>query len=972
MVFSHPTRIVRSLSGRVRRMAARQTGRPLHHHRKAVSCESLEGRRLLSAAISNVVLYNADNDQPIMTLSDGATLNLASLPTRRLNIVAQPSSSTGSIKFQLDNTVKIESIAPYALWGDAWPDRPNDLNAWTPSVGSHKLQITAYSGAGANGSAGPTKTINFNVVDGNTGPNVTRLMLYNTDTDQPIQQLTNGQTINLSSLSSRNLSIVAETSGSTSRVIFNFDGRTVTENIPAYALGGNDGNDFHPYPIGVGTHSLTATAYSSNGQAGGSQTITFSVVDQAPSNGGISGLMLYNADNNQPIMSLANGATINYANLPTRNLSIVAQTSGDVRSVRFGLDGNSSYATENIAPFAIAGDDNGNLNAWRPSAGNHTVTATAYGGNGQTLGSMTISFTVVDGNSSPAPGSGAEPNPVITVQKTTIYPGHAVHVHAMESTLGAGTDITARYEWDFGDPNGRYNKLVGFNAAHLYENPGTYTITLKITNENGVSATRTTQITVRPETRRTIYVAANGNDSNDGLSSSRPVKSLWRIQELLNHDTRVLLRRGDTFDWNTKLAIRFDNVLIGAYGSGAQPVVRTTTANQDHVFRTYDETDNVTIRDITIDSAYGWNLDYAGGAVGIQPDGRNIAGVDLTFRNVSSAVNGEDGPQGFLLLGSKATSVTSVRAYGVWAAGSDYVVLGNEIPNSTREHILRLGGLSRLLAHDNTFANIGGTDSLDIEKTVMALQTGTDLYISGNHVIKGEIGMGPLGGSAGSNHAEARTVDVVVEGNVFENGLIGINPGTVNAFIRNNVIRRDGSTAINITADEAGYSGRKIQNITIANNTGINYAVTGGRMINLHESTNAQITLVNNLYVAPHMEVGAFQAANVYVSGNDLSSFKLITNNVWASPTILGFAEGGLHYVYPYWSSKAGYQTPAEWSAFPQVQTEYYENVTLNSLFAPGAGTLAARVAIPVKGVQVDMYGNPRPFSNIAVGAVEV
>src|SRR5690606_5728209 len=114
---------------------------------------------------------------------------------------------------------------------------------------------------------------------------------------------------------------------------------------------------------------------------------------------------------------------------------------------------------------------------------------------------------------------------------------------------------------------------------------------------------------------------------------------------------------------------------------------------------------------------------------------------DLTFRNVSSAVNGEDGPQGFLLLGSKATSVTSVRAYGVWAAGSDYVVLGNEIPNSTREHILRLGGLSRLLAHDNTFANIGGTDSLDIEKTVMALQTGTDLYISGNHVIKGEIGM---------------------------------------------------------------------------------------------------------------------------------------------------------------------------------------------------------------------------------------
>ena len=63
-----------------------------------------------------------------------------------------------------------------------------------------------------------------------------------------------------------------------------------------------------------------------------------------------------------------------------------------------------------------------------------------------------------------------------------------VHAHGLTSDLRVGTPISARYEWNFGDPDGAYNTLVGFNAAHVYDAPGVYTVTLKVINEAGKAA----------------------------------------------------------------------------------------------------------------------------------------------------------------------------------------------------------------------------------------------------------------------------------------------------------------------------------------------------------------------------------------------------------------------------------------------------------------------------------------------------
>src|SRR6476659_706391 len=74
--------------------------------------------------------------------------------------------------------------------------------------------------------------------------------------------------------------------------------------------------------------------------------------------------------------------------------------------------------------------------------------------------------------------------------------------------------MTYRFSWDFGDgdnatPDGTHsgysNELHGFNAAHIYRNPYTYSITRNIilTVENPATGTTLTSqaftVTIRPE-----------------------------------------------------------------------------------------------------------------------------------------------------------------------------------------------------------------------------------------------------------------------------------------------------------------------------------------------------------------------------------------------------------------------------------------------------------------------------------------
>ena len=160
---------------------------------------------------------------------------------------------------------------------------------------------------------------------------------------------------------------------------------------------------------GAQTHSLAAPA------ANTTYTATYRAVPTPPASGqAVTSLTLFNADTDLPIAGydpLPDGAVLNLATLPTKNLNIRANTNpATVGSVRFAYDGNANYHLEGLAPYAIGGD-NGltasgtpNYNAWTPAVGRHTLTVTPYtkGGGGGTAGTpVTVAFTVTNDAGTP-------------------------------------------------------------------------------------------------------------------------------------------------------------------------------------------------------------------------------------------------------------------------------------------------------------------------------------------------------------------------------------------------------------------------------------------------------------------------------------------------------------------------------------------------------------------------------------------
>ncbi|PSR54647.1 hypothetical protein AHMF7605_14585 [Adhaeribacter arboris] len=115
--------------------------------------------------IVSFTLINADTEQPIQTIPNGATLNLATLSTKNLNIRADTDPSTvGSVVFELSGAQirnETQTGKPYALFGDAG----GNYNPWIPTLGSYTLKCTPFVGSAGSGTAGASLTITFTVVN---------------------------------------------------------------------------------------------------------------------------------------------------------------------------------------------------------------------------------------------------------------------------------------------------------------------------------------------------------------------------------------------------------------------------------------------------------------------------------------------------------------------------------------------------------------------------------------------------------------------------------------------------------------------------------------------------------------------------------------------------------------------------------------------------------------------------------------
>ena len=113
--------------------------------------------------MSSLTLVDADTFQPISQynpIANGATINLATLPSHNLTIQANTSPATvGSVAFDLVNSGYLNTVntAPYDLCGTA--------PCSNLGVGLHSLTTTPYMGPNASGGAGKSMSISFSVID---------------------------------------------------------------------------------------------------------------------------------------------------------------------------------------------------------------------------------------------------------------------------------------------------------------------------------------------------------------------------------------------------------------------------------------------------------------------------------------------------------------------------------------------------------------------------------------------------------------------------------------------------------------------------------------------------------------------------------------------------------------------------------------------------------------------------------------
>jgi hypothetical protein len=235
------------------------------------------------------------------------------------------------------------------------------------------------------------------------------------------------------------------------------------------------------------------------------QTVTATFATATVS-GSVSSFTLINADTDTPISGfdpMPAGATLNLATLPTRNLSIRANTSGTIGSVRFGYDGNANFRCESTAPYALASDTAGDYNAWTPTVGSHTVSGTVHDATlcGGTAGTpLSLSFTVTD-----APQTFA-----LTVSLT----GSGT-VTSSPAGISCGTDCTESYA------SGTAVTLTAAPAADTIFTgwsgggcSGTGTCTVSVTSAQTVSAT----FAAAPSsTTSTLTVTRSGPGSVSGL-----------------------------------------------------------------------------------------------------------------------------------------------------------------------------------------------------------------------------------------------------------------------------------------------------------------------------------------------------------------------------------------------------------------------------------------------------------------------
>ena len=177
------------------------------------------------------------------------------------------------------------------------------------------------------------------------------------------------------------------------------------------------------------------------------------------------------------------------------------------------------------------------------------------------------------------------------------------------------------------------------------------------------------------DTRPIIFVdSVNGSDSNSGASASQAVQTADQAFSLAGSNTKIEFKRGETFDVPYTMNINGHDMYIGAYGTGANPVLMWTGPSTSTVTLFISQTSsNITIQGLSFDSP---NAVTNGPAeivndTAIFTGGSTLVIRDNSFLNVDTGVDGSMQPAGVIVQNNTAPHIQGLREYFCWVDGTE-------------------------------------------------------------------------------------------------------------------------------------------------------------------------------------------------------------------------------------------------------------------------------------------------------------
>ncbi len=409
------------------------------------------------------------------------------------------------------------------------------------------------------------------------------------------------------------------------------------------------------------------------------------------------------------------------------------------------------------------------------------------------------------------------------VLESSVPVGTAIHVNAWSCFTPPTDAFDHCLSWNFGrntivaDPTkyatGATRDLglafPGPVAAHVYSQPGTYTITLtdRLRNPDGsageIERTLSRAVTVTAANRKVIYIDGQlGDDSNAGTDATHPIKTADHAAQLLTDNTELRFRNGQQFLLSGCLSLQHENVVIGGYGDAASPVIRKTAAG--NMFSCWPgQTCDVTLTGLSLDSA--WTLAFTENDQG-QPQiayhqpiaalgimrGTNVMLVDCQFGNLQQGPQGASNLDGLYVLRCTQTQAWGIPSRCVWLEGSDLVVAGCTFLNSVNESPLRMDsgaagstGANRVAIVANRVGQLlNAAHNRSTTKAAMTLRYGSMIHVEGNLFVDAESSFNSPGWPN-----VVTTLDVrnnVIFGLTSADGYLHIRDGVFDAAVQDN------------------------------------------------------------------------------------------------------------------------------------------------------------------------------------------